>query len=212
MLRVVESCRTERHQSSILPENENVLHEEVAMKAQSRDHQPTPTRMAIAFASATGLAAVAALAIVSLVARPVAAAETSNAKPTAKASEDKAAPAKPKTISLEKYMAGVSGKSAGEQAAFAKAHTGATVTWTGYVRTINKNLSPDGAFYQLILMSRLPEEGGAPVQLFLAQFAGAAEKQLLALQKEQKVTVSGTLKADQNPGLPTLADAKLMGS
>lgn len=183
------------------------------MNTQNAVNQPTPTgtSQAIAFAVATPLVAVAALAIVSLAAHSAVAAETPKTKPTAKAAEEEA-PAKPKPISLEEYTAGVSGKPASEQAAFAKKHAGATVTWTGYVRAINKNLSPDGAFYQLILMSRLPEEGGAPVHLFLAQFADDAEKQLLALQKQQKVTVSGTLVADQNPGIPTLAHAKLSGS
>jgi hypothetical protein len=160
------------------------------------------------------MTAVALLTIVSLGGESVAAEEKPKAEPTAKAAQEKAAPAKPKPISLDDYLTGVSkpGISASDQAAFAKQHAGADVTWTGYVRTVNKNLSPDGTLYMLILKARLADEEGKPGGFFFARFTGAAEKQLLALESEQKVTVSGTLEVGQNPAIPILADAKISGS
>jgi len=154
------------------------------------------------------------VAIAFFTADTVSAAETPKAPPSAKPTEVKAAPAKPQPISLADYFAGVSkpGISADEQAAFVKKHAGASVTWAGYVRSINKNMSPDGAYYQLVLKAKLAEEKGVPLELFVAQLADAKEKEVLALQKDQKVTVSGTLKVGKNAALPTVAGAKLSGS
>ena len=181
------------------------------MRAEPAKHQRTRTRTlnAIVF-GATSTIIATALALAFLSADAVVAAETPKAAPAAKPTEKKTAPAKPEPISLADYLTGLS--KAVDQAAFAKKHAGATVTWTGYLRTINKNISPDGTFYQLILRSTIGEEKGTPDGLFLAVFSGADEKRLVALEKDQKVTVSGTLEVDQNPALPRLVDAKLSGS
>lgn len=157
-----------------------------------------------------------ALAIVLFAASSTIAKETPKGAPTAKQEKEEAPTPKPepKPISLDDYLDGIlkPGTTPDDQMAFAKKHSGANVTWTGYVRTVNKNLSPDGAFYQLILQSNVPEEGGFPRALFVAQMSGADEKKLLALGKDQKVTVSGILQPENNPVLPTLAKAKLSGS
>jgi hypothetical protein len=168
------------------------------------------TKDVFRFASVMAAIIVGAIA---LDGQPTVAARTPKAQSSPKA-EEKAA-AKPGPISVEDYFAGISkpGMSPGDQASFAKKHVGVSVTWTGYVRTVSKNLSPDGAFYQLILKAKPAEESGAPIQLFIAQLApGADEKQVTALGKDQKVTVSGTLEVGKNPALPIVADAKLSGS
>jgi len=184
------------------------------VRSQTAKDQPAVSRApkAVAFASAMPMIAVAVLAIA--LANSAFAAETPKAAPTAKTAAEKAAPAKPQSISVDDYFAGVlkPGISASEQAAFAKKHAGANVTWTGYLRTVSKNLSPDGTLYTVILKQKVADEAGKPNGLFVARFTSAAEKELTAMQKDQKVTVTGTLTVGQNPGLPTVDDAKLSGS
>lgn len=186
----------------------DVAREEVTVRAQVENNGSAGIRTKRAFRFASVIALITVAATV-LDGHPAVAAETPKA-PSAKAVAT-AVPAKPAPISLEDYFAGVSkpGTSAGDQASFAKKHAGASVTWTGYVRAVNKNLSPDGTIYKLILKSKPTDE--APLGLFVVQLAGADEKQLLALEKDQKVTVSGTLEVT-NPAIPEITDAKLSDS
>jgi hypothetical protein len=196
--------------SDVRGSDKGCARQEAAVIAQvAKDRFRIRTKDAVRFVS---VMVTFAVATTWLVRPPAGAAETPKAQSSPKA-EEKAAPAKPAPISVEDYFAAVlkPGISAADQASFAKKHAGADVTWTGYVRTLNKNLSPDGVTYQIILKTKPTEEGGAPIGLFIAQLPGADEKQLLALQKDQKVTVSGTLEVG-NPALPSVAKAKLSGS
>lgn len=193
----------------------DVIREEVAVKAQIAMNRTARTRTQKVIWLVAAITMLAGGAVIApLAANRVVAAETPKAEPTAKPAEAQAAPAKPAPISLEDYLAGVSkpGLSASDQAAFAKKHAGTSVTWTGYVHTVSKNVSPNKTSYYLILKAKPAAEAGAPPSLFVAEFSDTDEEKLFALQADQKVTVSGTVEVGANPAIPSLGSAQFSGS
>jgi hypothetical protein len=111
--------------------------------------------------------------------------------------------------SAEAYFAGLAkaGESAGERKKFADKYEGRKVSWTGYVRAVSRNKSPDGDTFLLIVKTALAAE--SPQRGFLAWFGTADEEALTALQENQKVTVSGTLSVQRDPAIPDVKEAKI---
>jgi hypothetical protein len=138
------------------------------------------------------------------------AADTPSPQPTVEPTAAKpAGTAEEATISFDDYLAGVAkaGLTDAQRQELAGKYDGRKVTWTGYMRAVSKNKSPDGDSFVLIVKSK--PVGEPPPAAFVAWLGLENETVLSALQENQKVTVSGTLFLQQNPMTPQLKDATL---